>query len=100
MLERGTSRRPTFLELLGKHSTCNNQRRTSNGWNATPSRPHPGPNLGLAPLPCPRERETSFPPLSDWQAMDWRRFRGSMHEFFMGNLSPFCSADSAKRGEG
>jgi hypothetical protein len=28
------------------------------------------------------------------------RFRGSMRERFRGILSPFCSADSAKRGEG
>ena len=65
--------------------TFNIQRPMSG--DATPSRPHPGPNLGLAPLPCPREREKLLPHLCDWPALDLRRFGGSMRECF-GKFSP------------
>ena len=49
----------------------------------------------------PEERENRLPRFGDWLTLDLSRFMGSMREKFVrGNLSPFCSADFAKRGEG
>ena len=74
------------------------------------ARPHPGPNLGLAPLPRGEGEIVS----ASWQYAcgEFALVRGFNARDFRGNLSPaeveprpgnrlgISSADSAKRGEG
>jgi hypothetical protein len=49
----------------------------------------------------PQERGTVFPRIGNMEALGWHRFRGSMFNArrLRGNLSPFCSAGRARRGE-
>ena len=59
-----------------------------------------GGKTALTPALSPGEREKRLPRPDHIMALDLRWFRGAMRELLRGNLSPFCFADYAKRGEG